>query len=102
MGILRERGSFCSAPSFLAGDLGDVPGQPGAKEGNLVCVIKCSVSYCPRPLTVAWFVVLKESVATPVPKKAQRYKILRQPPGVRLRSGAVLSARGSPLSTPQS
>lgn len=91
MRILRERGSFCSAPSFLAGELGDVPGQPGAKEGNLICVIKCSVSYCPRPLTVACFVVLKESVATPVPKKAQRYKMLHQLPGISLRSGAVLS-----------
>lgn len=72
MGILRKRGSFCSAPSFLAGELGDVPRQPGAKEGNLICVIKCSVSYCPRPLTVVWFVVLKESVATPVPKKSTK------------------------------
>lgn len=61
-----------------------------------------ALSYCPRPLTVAWLVVLKEGVAAPVPKKAQRCKMLRQPPGVRLQSGAVLSARGSPLSPPQS
>ena len=91
MGILRER-QFLLCTFFS----GNVPGQPGAKEGSLICVIKCSVSYCPRPLTVAWF-VLKESVATPVPKKAQRYKMLRQPPGISLRL-ELCYLPGAPLS----
>lgn len=91
MGILRER-QFLLCTFFS----GNVPGQPGAKEGNLICVIKCSVSYYPRPLTVAWF-VLKESVATPVPKKAQRSKMLHQPPGISLRL-ELCCLPGAPLS----
>lgn len=46
-GLERERGSFFS--SLQTGELGSLPGHPGAKEGDFIIVVKCSVSYCPHP-----------------------------------------------------
>lgn len=61
-------------PSLLAGELGSVP-EP-RKAILSVSLNALSVSYCPHPITVTWgflfcFVFKGESVATPMPKKAE-------------------------------